>query len=191
MMQNFWCNLLFLIPLTPLLLAGSCSRLAIDLESQSLSRQKGAAAQRITVNIFREGIAGNVDLSATGVPAGVNLSFNPASVGGSTSTMSISATSAAAIGSSVISVTGTTTGISSNGSQLELTIAEAPTNQIGVQGGTVTSVNSVASLNFPANAVSQVMNVGLNPTTGCDKPKNGKYRLGQIEFVLDMFVALR
>jgi hypothetical protein len=54
------------------------------------------------------GTAQSVALSATGAPAGVSVSFNPATVtAGGTSTMTVSTTAAVAAGTSAITVTGT------------------------------------------------------------------------------------
>ena len=121
MRQNLWRNLLWLIPFVPLLMSMSCSKLDMSLAQPSLSVQKGGS-QTMTVNITRDGVNSTVDLTATGVPAGVNVSFNPSSVSGLNSTMTVSATNEAIVGQSVVTVTGTAAGIAPISKQLALTV---------------------------------------------------------------------
>jgi Protein of unknown function (DUF1800) len=61
-----------------------------------------------TITITRTGgFTGSVDLSAGGMPSGVTASFNPASVTGTSSTLTLKATSTAAVGPATVTVTGT------------------------------------------------------------------------------------
>jgi C1A family cysteine protease len=121
MNRSFWRNLLFLIPFVPLLLAGSCTKLDITLTQKNLSVEKGAGTKTITVNIVRENVNGVVDLTATGAPTGVNISFDPSSTTGNTSIMNITVTSTAAVGSSAVMINGITPGLNAN-TPLALTI---------------------------------------------------------------------
>jgi hypothetical protein len=121
MNRSFWRNLLFLIPFVPLLMAGSCSSLNLGLRQDTLSIQKEGVAQTVTVDIIRERVDSVVQLTASEVP-GVNISFSPASTPGNTSTMSVTATSAAAVGLYKISVIGTTPGFVTPQQELALTV---------------------------------------------------------------------
>jgi hypothetical protein len=141
MNRSFWRNLLFLIPFVPLLMAGSCSSLNLELAQKTLSIQKEGVAQTVTVDIIRERVDGVVQLTASGVPAGVNVSFSPASTTGNTSTMSVTATNAAAVGSSNISVTGTAPGFVTPLKELALTVTASSTPAIP----TITSFTATPS----------------------------------------------
>ncbi len=66
--------------------------------------QASSAAATITV-MPKAGFTGKVNLAASGLPPGVTASFNPASTG-TTSTVTFSATSSAALGAANVTVTG-------------------------------------------------------------------------------------
>jgi uncharacterized membrane protein len=125
--RSFWRNLLFFIPFVPLLLAGSCVKLDIALAQQTLSVEKGTAAKTVTLNIVRENVNGAMDLTATGIPAGVDIRFKPVSVNVSSSIMSVTANNTATVGSSVITITGTTVGFAPRMTQLALTVTASQT----------------------------------------------------------------
>jgi hypothetical protein len=126
MNRSFWRKLLFFIPFVPLLMSMQCSKLNLSLGQESLSVVNGGAAQTTIVNIIRENVNGVVSLSATNVPTGVNVSFNPASTTGNSSSLNVAATNTATVGSSVITVTGTAPGFTSS-QQLSLTVTAAQT----------------------------------------------------------------
>jgi hypothetical protein len=66
----------------------------------------------VTVNLARTGgFAGAVNLTATGAPAGLTPSFNPASAPGTTSTLTLTATAGLAVGAYPIVIRGNFTGL--------------------------------------------------------------------------------
>ena len=123
-----WKRLLMFAPFVPLLMASSCTRLDLSLAPSSLSVAKGAS-QTVAVSLLKENLTGAFDLSASGAPTGVTVSFNPANVSASSSVMTISASAAAVAGSSTITVTAIGGGVGAVTKQLALTVIEAAVTQ--------------------------------------------------------------
>ena len=128
MNRIFWKRLLMLVPFAPLLMASSCTRLDLSLAPVSLSVAKGAS-QTVAVSLLKENLTGAIDLSASGAPNGVSISFNPANVSASSSVMTISASAAAVAGSSTITVTAIGGGAGAVTKQLALSVTEAGVTQ--------------------------------------------------------------
>ncbi len=118
-------NWLWLIAFVPLLMSSSCAGLDLSLAPQSVTVQQNGAAQTVTVSLNRMNLNGAVELTTSGLPTGVTASFSPSSVSGNSSTLSLSATSAAVIGKSVINVVGTTGGGNPVSRQLALEVTAA------------------------------------------------------------------
>jgi kumamolisin len=117
----------------------------------------GTATATITSAVIN-GFASAISLSATGQPAGVNITFNPNPINGAgTSTMSITVGSSTAIGSYSIKVTGTSGGITEvvtvtlavTKPAAGYTISASPTSISVARGGSGTStVTTTISGNF-------------------------------------------
>src|ERR1700730_12700386 len=128
------------------------------------------------------GAAQNIALSATGLPAGANASFNPATIGsGQSSTMTISTTTATPAASSTITITGTGT-TATHTTSLTLTVSApvaddfsmaASPNTVTVtaaQSGTssiTTTLTSGAAQNTPLSATGLPAgaSASFNPAT--------------------------
>jgi hypothetical protein len=173
---------LFCIPFVPLLMSMQCSSLNLGLSQKTLSIQKGSTAQTVTVNLIRKNMDSIVGLTATDVPAGVNVSFSPASTPGNTSTMSITATSATAVGSSTMIVTGTAPGFIAS-DQLALTISAGsdpnPSSEITVNG----KVIDEAQQPVPGIPVK----IG---TTAVNTDSEGKFTIPNVKTPYDTIVVI-
>jgi hypothetical protein len=110
------------------------------------TQQDSSVASTVTINPTG-GFSGSVSLSASGLPSGVTASFNPSSTG-STSILTFTATSGAALGTVNVMVTGTANSASQT-STIALTIFVPP------------PANSVPASFFAVNNV----NPGDNPAT--------------------------
>jgi endoglucanase len=87
---------------------------------------RGASASS-TITITRTGgFTGSVALSASGLPAGVTAAFAPASVTGMSSTVTFTASTAATLGPSTVTITGTGSGLTRT-STINLTVNEPST----------------------------------------------------------------
>jgi hypothetical protein len=102
--------------------------LALALNPASLSVQQGQAGTSSATIVRGGSFTGAVDLTAEGVPAGVTVSFNPASIpaNATTSTMTVSVTASTAPGSASITVRARGTGVTDQLATLTLTITAAP-----------------------------------------------------------------
>jgi hypothetical protein len=109
---------------------------------------------------------GSVNLSASGLPAGVTASFNPASTAQS-SVLTLSATSAATLGSAIVTVTGTSGNLNRTAS-LDVMVTNATTPTVTVTP-TPLSINTLQS-------VTVAIGVGGSPTaTGSVTLSSGTY----------------
>jgi endoglucanase len=92
----------------------------------SVTVTQGGTAQS-TINIARSGgFTGAVGLAASGLPAGVTASFNPASATGPSSVLTFTATGTATTGASTVTVTGTGGGLTRT-TTISLTVSPAQT----------------------------------------------------------------
>jgi hypothetical protein len=95
---------------------------AIGLSAGTASIAAGASTN-VTVNVTRTGgFTGAVGLAVTGAPAGMTASFNPASVTGASSTLTVSAGAAVAAGTYPLTVRGTATGLTDQTALLTVTV---------------------------------------------------------------------
>lgn len=93
-----------------------------------------------TVNITRTGgFAGSVNLTASGMPNGVNAAFNPTDATGATSTLTLTALPTAATGAATITIKGTSTGQGDQTTTLALTVNAAAGYTLAVNEATVTA----------------------------------------------------
>lgn len=87
------------------------------------------ASTQVQVTIARSGgFTGAVDLSATGLPAGVTATFAPASIsaGSTTSTLTLAAGGGAAAATSNVTVQGSATGVGQRNAVVSLQVTAAP-----------------------------------------------------------------
>jgi trimeric autotransporter adhesin len=106
----------------------------VALGAAALSLPQGQSGT-VGVDISRSGgYTGDVSLAASGLPAGVTAAFNPAPVSGSSSVLTLAASSGATPGSYTITVTGSGTGVSDASATLTLTVTTpSPSPFIGVR----------------------------------------------------------
>src|SRR5262249_17113908 len=99
---------------------GGAADFSLSASPASLTITQGNSGNStITVNPIN-GFTGAVSLAASGLPAGVTASFNPASTT-STSTLTLTASSTATTGTATITITGTS-GATSHTTTITLTV---------------------------------------------------------------------
>jgi hypothetical protein len=128
----------------------------------SLSVTQGSSGSTtITVNPTN-GFNGSVSLSASGLPAGVTASFNPASTTG-TSSLTLTASSTATTGTATVTITGasgslshtTTVTLTVNAAAVpNFSLSASPTSVSVTQGGSGTSTITVSPVNGFTGSVS-------------------------------------
>jgi aminopeptidase S len=126
----------------------------------------------VTVNTTTTaGSAQNVALSASGAPAGVNVSFSPSSVtSGGSSTMTVTASASVTPGSYTIAVNGT--GSSANASGTYGLTVSAPTGG----GSTCTVTQVLKNTGFESGTSSWTTTAGVvGKYTGSQAPHSGVY----------------
>jgi alpha-tubulin suppressor-like RCC1 family protein len=87
------------------------SSIELSLSMNELTLQTGDAANPV-LTITRNNFGGIVNLSSSGAPNGMNVSFNPSSTTGSSSTVSVSVGIGVAVGGYQVTITGRGSGIS-------------------------------------------------------------------------------
>ena len=99
----------------------------ISLSATSISVQQGATGTS-TVTLARSGgFTGAANLTVTGLPAGVTASFSPASVTGTTSTLTLNVAASVAAGSYTGTITAAGTGVANATGTFGLTVTTAGT----------------------------------------------------------------
>jgi hypothetical protein len=138
--------------------------------------QGSSGASNITVTP-QNGFTGNVSLSASGMPSGVNASLSPASTSG-TSTLTLAANSTAATGGFTITVTATSGGLTHTASvTLTVTLAANPLPQgwwdgdVGAVGpaGSASYSNGTFTINASGQSIwnnADGMNFAYQPLSG-------------------------
>ncbi len=125
---------------------------SLSLNPSSGTVQPGASASVTVGTAVTSGTAQSVGLTASGLPSGVTASFNPSSVqAGSSSTLTLAASSAAVAGTYQITVTGTA-GATTHTAQYSLTVGGTGTPNPGgtwaagttYQAGDVVTYNGVS-----------------------------------------------
>ncbi|MGQ0639597.1 MAG: beta strand repeat-containing protein [Gemmatimonadaceae bacterium] len=95
--------------------------IALTTNPATLSVQQGQSGTT-TLTIARTNFTGTVNLTSSGAPAGVTVTFNPASTTGTTSTVTVAVGAGAATGTSQITLTGAGTGVTNATVTLSLTV---------------------------------------------------------------------
>ncbi|NUR27455.1 MAG: Leupeptin-inactivating enzyme 2 [Catenulispora sp.] len=147
-----------------------CSTAPANDFSVSVSPTSGSVAQgsSVSTTVSTAVTAGNaqqVTLTASGLPAGVTASFNPATVtAGQSSTLTLSASSSAATGSKAITVTGTaasgthtatyTATVTSTNPGNDFSVAVSPGSATVAAGSSTTATVSTATVSGSAQTVA-------------------------------------
>jgi hypothetical protein len=111
----------------------------------------------VTVTVTRSNFSETVTLGATGLPAGVAATFNPASLAGSaqTSTLTLAATATATPGIATVTIQASGTGVESKSQMLALDVAVTGTFTIAAAPGTATvtqGASAIATISVTRNA---------------------------------------
>lgn len=134
--------------------ASNAPSFGLSLSAPNVSLAPGAAGTSTVTVSPQQGFTSAVNLSASGLPAGVTASFSPTSAT-TTSTLTLSTTSSAAAGTSTITITGTSGTLSST-ARLTLTIIAAPSFTISVTPASLTV----------AQGASGTGSMAINPQNG-------------------------
>ncbi|MFJ5123058.1 M28 family peptidase [Kitasatospora sp. NPDC088548] len=125
---------------------------SLALGPASGSVQPGASTSSTVTTAVTQGTAQTVNLTASGAPSGVTVSFNPSSVqAGSSATMTVSTSAAVPAGTYTITVTGT--GSATHTAQYTLTVGggnpggNAPDIDVAKVQAHLTQLNTIASQN--------------------------------------------
>jgi len=144
---------------------GGTADFSLSASPSALTVNQGASGTS-TITITRlNSFAGAVSFTTSGLPSGVTASFNPATTTttGTSSVLTLSASSTATVGSATVTVTGTsgslthTTSISltvSSTGTADFSLSASPTSLTVNQGASGTSTITIARLNGFAGAVS-------------------------------------
>ncbi len=120
---------------------------SLSANPASLAINQGASGT-VTITITRTGgFTSGVALSASGLPSGVTASFNPASTTGNSSSLTLTASSAATLGSATVTITGTGGGLT-RATTVALTVTGG-----GTGGVTVTPVINASGPWFSEEAL--------------------------------------
>jgi Fibronectin type III domain len=155
---------------------------AISASPASLSVAQGNQGTSTVTTVVSGGFNGPISLSASGVPSGTTVSFNPTSIpapGAGTSTMTITVGSNTAAGTYPITVTGSGGGVQ-QGATVTLTVTAVPNFALSAspaslnvtQGNQGTSTITAAisggfdsAISLSASGVPSGTTVGFNPST--------------------------
>ncbi len=161
-------------------MGGPAFQLGISPEPVNIVR--GSSTTSTVTVLPIGGFSGSVTLSAPEVPAGVTATFNPATTTG-TSTLTMTASSSATLGTSPVEIAATAANGSANYTSFSQIVTASPTFNLSAssvtlnvtQGGTVTDTIAVNPLNgFTGKVTLGATNLccgisasfGANPTTG-------------------------
>jgi hypothetical protein len=152
---------------------------SISASPSSVSVVQGSPA---TYNISTSpinGFTGSVTLSASGLPSGATASFSPPSVtAGSGSTLTITTQGTTPVGSSAVTVTGTSGSLSHGTAPVTLTVTAPPDFSVSVTpssvtvspGGTATYTVSASALNGFTGSITLSANNLPSGATGSFNP---------------------
>jgi lysophospholipase L1-like esterase len=128
----------------------------LSVTPTTLSLAQGTSAT-VSVGIPRiQGFPGSVQLTASGLPAGVTAAFSPNPATGATSTLTLTASSTATVGTANVTVTGTS-GSLTHTATLALTVgtttstfalSAAPASVTVIQGASGTSTINITRTNY-------------------------------------------
>jgi endoglucanase len=147
----------------------------------SLSVARGASAST-TVAISRTNFTGAVTMSASGLPSGVTVVFNPSgSTTGNSVTATFTASSTATLGAAAITFTATAGALARTAS-VSLTVTTTPTSDFtlaaspgtlsvarGASGAStvaITRTNFTGAVSFAATGLPSGVSVAFNPSSG-------------------------
>jgi regulation of enolase protein 1 (concanavalin A-like superfamily) len=123
---------------------------SLSTSLSSMTMTQGTSSTNTITITPQFGFTGNVALSASGLPAGVTASFNPATTA-TTSTLTLTAAGTAAVGTFPVTITGTSGGLTNTvtiflilNPQGSFTISAGPTGLTVPQGSSGTSTITVA-----------------------------------------------
>lgn len=158
------------------------SDFSLSASPTSLTVARGASGTS-TITITRTGsFSGSVAFAASGLPSGVTASFSPSSTTGTSSALTLSASSTAATGAATVTITGSSGSLTHNTS-LTLTVtggsdfslSASPTSLSVAQGASGTSTISITrtgsfsgSVAFTASGLPSGVTASFSPssTTG-------------------------
>ncbi len=145
--------------------------ITLTLAPTAVTIAQGASAQVAATLARLGGLTGDITLSATGAPAGMTVSFAPATVPGTASTITVAVGGAVAVGAHTVNLTATGAGNVTVSSPLAVTVAApagftlAATNATVVQGATGASTITITRTGAFAAAVDlTVANLPANVT---------------------------
>ena len=151
---------------------------SLSSSPSSVTVVQGASGTSTITVAPQGGFNGSVSLSASGLPSGVTASFNPISTTG-TSTLTLTASGTAAIGTATVTVAGIS-GNLSNATTLSLTVAAppnftlsaSPSSMAITQGASGTSTITVtpqngfsSSVSLSASGLPSGVTASFNPTS--------------------------
>jgi Abnormal spindle-like microcephaly-assoc'd, ASPM-SPD-2-Hydin len=164
---------------TPILSSGSFT---LSASPASVSVEQGGQGTSTITTAIDGGFNSSISLSASGVPAGTTVSFNPSTIaapGAGSSTMTVAVGSSTAVGTYSLTVTGTGGGIQQSAT-VTLTVTADPSFALsaspasisvlqGSQGtSTITSTitgNFNSSISLSASGAPSGTTVSFNPST--------------------------
>jgi hypothetical protein len=153
--------------------------IAMTVAPTTLSIALGLSASA-NLTITRSNYSGDVSLSAVGGPAGMSFAFAPASVTGTTSSMTVSVGTSVVPGAYTITVQATGTGVPIATATLAVTVtgppasiglSAAPTTltiqqgQSGTAQLTITRTNFLGAVNLTASGAQPGMTVTVSPNS--------------------------
>lgn len=154
---------------------------SIAASPNAISVQQGQSGNT-TLNLTRTNFTGTVNLTSSGAPAGMVVSFNPAAATGNTSTVTVAVGAGVAPGNYVITMTGTASGIPTANNDLTVTVTATPAialalnpAALSIQQGqnantalTITRTNFTGTVNLTSTGAPANVSVAFNPagTTG-------------------------
>src|SRR5215813_12462431 len=130
----------------------------LSANPSSLAINRGASGTSAITITRSGGFSASVALSASGAPSGVTATFNPASTTGTSSSLTLTASSAATLGMMTVTINGTGGGLTRS-TQLNLTISQAPDLSL-------TATPSSLTVNRGASVVSTIAVTRIGGFTG-------------------------
>ncbi|MBF0492768.1 MAG: hypothetical protein HQM15_08310 [Deltaproteobacteria bacterium] len=148
---------------------------AVTASPVSVTLIQGQAAFSVAVNITRTNFTNAVALSLTGYPGGVTASFSPASSTGNTSSLSLTPSASATVGTFAATLNAVSGGITQsvplsitvNAVPANFTLSASPTSLSLGQGNSGSFALNVARTNLPDSVAFTVSGVPSGVTVSC------------------------
>ena len=166
--------------LTVTVTAPVSSSIALSLAPATVSIQQGQSGTS-ALTIARTNFTGTVNLTASGAPSGMTVSFNPAAATGTTSTVTVDVGAAVATGNHTVTIQGAGTGIANATTTLTVTVTAPPASSIAlalnpaalsIAAGaqltsslTITRTNFTGDVTLTSSGAPAGMTVSFNPAT--------------------------